>query len=465
MSYSTRILMIALFCLSLISCGVDPHYKPENPVNIPDAWRATHTHVKYAKVTPACIAWWHQFNDPVLNHLIYTGLEHNNDLHVAMANVEAAQGELKRIKLNWIPSLSAALGYSSFPYLGYPGVLATIIPTYTLNIFTQIKEQQRAKYELKITQNMRDTVKLAVIAQVSASYFRLMAETEQLNLLLQVDRDLTAQVNIFQSTYQSGLTSNITHVTKESTLSIIKASEEVIKRNKVVNQNMIQYLLDENPEHFILKRHFRALDPYRAEVSLLPLTVLENRPDMIQAIHELRATNAGIGIAASHFLPTIQLSAARGDIATIPNGSTLGMPVYFNQALIGMPLITFTTLGDVAKARGLHKASYYRYLNTFRKVLREVDTDLSAHDFYQQRFDKAVHAERHRREVYQLNKALYQQGIISYAELLDEKIKWDKIRILVNQHKLDVLLVIVRLYQDLALGYGCLHQGGIHGSA
>ena len=57
-------------------------------------------------------------------------------------------------------------------------------------------------------------------------------------------------------------------------------------------------------------------------------------------------------------------------------------------------------------------------------------------------------------KVYQLNHDLYQQGIISYVQLLEEKIKLDKIKILVNTHKLEQTLTVVNLYQDLAVGYG-----------
>jgi outer membrane protein TolC len=146
---------------------------------------------------------------------------------------------------------------------------------------------------------------------------------------------------------------------------------------------------------------------------------------------------------------------ARGDIATIPNGTTLGQPIYFNQALLQTPLLTLSSFGDWDRAKGLSKASYYRYQNTLRNVLREVNDDLATHEYFSNRLTQAMNAKRHFNDAYQLNQRLYRQGIISYTQLLREKIKLDNIKLSVNQYKLDQLISVVRLYQDLAAGYGC----------
>lgn len=433
---------------------MDPQYSLQRPVNIPKVWNSKDSHYTNKKVRLACMPWWHQYHDPTLNRLIALGLRYNNDINIAMANIEAAQGELKRIELNWIPNIGSLLGYSSFPNLGYPGVIIAAVPTYTINIFRQIKEQQRAHYELKITQAMRDSVKLAVIAQISSSYFSYLAQTEQLHLLEIIDDDLTKAVTIYQSTVHTGLTSDIRVAQTKSELDLIKTEETVVKNNIVISQNSIRYLLNENPCPFRFDRTFSQIDSHHMLIGNLPVNVIENRPDMTDAINELKASHAGIGIAVSNFLPTIQLSAARGDIATVPNGTTLGTPIYFNQALVQQPLLTLASIGELDKFRGINKAAYYRYIKTLRKALRDVNNDLSAHDLYTQRLDKTVAAKQHYQQAYQLSDDLYQRGIISYLDLLEEKIKLDKLSILVNEHKLDQTLTIVNLYQDLALGYG-----------
>jgi outer membrane protein TolC len=452
-----KICLIGVLILSpiLTSCTFDPKYVPKPQATLPLKWHADNQQLDTTHADTVCLPWWRQFNDPVLNDLIAKGLAHNNDIHIAVANIEAAQGELKRVQWNWAPNLDSLLGYTSFPYLGYPGVIAVLLPTYTMNIFKQIKEQKRAKYELKITQNMRDTIKLAVIAQISGSYFSYQAEVERLKLLQTVERDINQTLNIYQAMYKNGLSSDIPVEQAKSKLALIQAEEDVVKQQKVVSQNMIRVLLNENPDNFAFPRQFSQLNSHQMIIGGLPLAVVQNRPDMQQAANELTAANAGIGAAFGNFLPTMQLSAARGDIGTVPYGTKLGLPVYFNQALSQSTIMPLSNFGEWDKTKGLGKAAYYKYLDTLRKVLRDVDNGLSAHAYYTERLDKTEHAKNNLNKAYQLNDALYHEGIISYLGLLDEKIKFDRIKVRVNQRKLDQLMTIVSLYQDLAVGYGC----------
>ena len=176
---------------------------------------------------------------------------------------------------------------------------------------------------------------------------------------------------------------------------------------------------------------------------------------MRQATNELKAANVGVDFAVSNFLPTVQLSAARGDIATIANGTTLGPPIYFNQTLLGSPVLNLALFGQLQKSRGINKAIYYRYLDTLRKVMRDVNNDLSAHDYYTKRLNDTRRAKQQLTRAYRLTQKLQREGIISYSELLNEKIKLDEIKIVFNAHMRDQLITIVNLYQNLAVGYGC----------
>jgi outer membrane protein, multidrug efflux system len=216
---------------------------------------------------------------------------------------------------------------------------------------------------------MKDTVKLAVIAQISGSYFSYQAQTERLRILQTVARDLTEKLTISRQMYQDGLASNILVERAKSKLALIKAEEKVVKQKIVVSQNMLHFLLNENPDGFSFPRRFSQLNSKQIIIGALPLTVVKNRPDMMQAANELTAANAVIGSAVGNFFPTMQLSAARGDIATEPYGTKLGMPVYFNQALSMSRIMPLSNFGVWDKAKGVGKVAYYHYLDTFRKVL------------------------------------------------------------------------------------------------
>lgn len=448
-----NILCIPLFYLPLTSCLYNKEYYPPSTSSAASTWNTSDHLYKNSEENLPYLAWWQTFHDPTLNELMNRGLVQNNQINTAIANVEASEGQLKSVQLNWLPTLSTNVGYSSFPYLGYPGVLFAVIPSYTMNLFSQVKEQKSANYELKATKAERDAIKLTVIGQIANSYFTYSAQTEQLQLFNQLDDDLTRLASIAGATYQGGLVSQIDWEQAKKELNIIKAQKREIQHNINVSQNALRYLLNENPQNIPLSKSFNQLNGDQIVVGTLPLTVLNNRPDMIRATNELRASTEGIGLAFSNLLPSVQLSMARGSIATTPNGYDFGQSIHFNQALLEIPLIEPSVYGQIQNAKGLNKAAYYQYLDTLRKVLRDVNNDMSAHEFYTKRYQDTLNAKNNQQRVYELNVQLYKNGIISHLDLLESKVKLDTLLIQVNQSKLEQFLTIVNLYQDLGGGY------------
>ncbi len=449
---SKLIRTIGLLTLSFILSSCNQH--AQNPVLVvPDQWAAQDSHYMNSNEKLPCFAWWKQFKDPNLDSFIDRGLIYNNDINAAVAHIEAAQGELRRVQLNWIPEVTGNAGYSSFPYLGFPGVLLTVVPTYTLNIFKQIKEQQKAKYELKATKAMYHGVRLAVISQIVSNYFNYLSQIERLTLLHALEQDLSKLITIAQTMYQGGLYARTEIDLAKTELSLIQAKERVVQQNIVISENALHYLLDENPDKIFVSRRFKDLNGQKMIIGALPINIIENRPDMEQAKQELFAANAGIGIAFAPLLPAINLAMARGEIAKVENGGQLGQAIHFNQAIVEVPFLRASTYGQLVKAKGLDKASYYRYSDTLRKVLRDVTNDLSAHELYTKRFNDVLKAVRELTNAYRLNQTLYQRGIISHLSLIKEKVRLDELAIEVNQHKLEQLITVVNLYQDLAAGY------------
>ena len=183
--------LLLLIASSLTGCGYNnPYHKPD--VAVANQWTVADRHMTPTdeKNTPY-LAWWRGFNDPTLNQLIDSGLVSNNSLNMSRGHIEAAEGELKKVHYQWIPDLDAMVGYSRNPATGFPGMVAVLIPTYTMNVFKQIQEQKQAKYKLAQVKAEDDAVKLAVISEISASYFTYQAEVERKRLLQDLANDLT----------------------------------------------------------------------------------------------------------------------------------------------------------------------------------------------------------------------------------------------------------------------------------
>src|SRR5690242_14079510 len=89
--------------LLLSACSGPQYTKP--PVNVPTHWTHQNT-TTHKKVNLAELAWWQQFQNPELNQLIQTGLRQNNQVSLALANLEYAKAQLKQVKLAWLPGIN-----------------------------------------------------------------------------------------------------------------------------------------------------------------------------------------------------------------------------------------------------------------------------------------------------------------------------------------------------------------------
>src|SRR5260370_34010398 len=91
-----------LLALPLSACMVGPDYRrPE--VEVPVAWRLGATEAGEI----SNIAWWDQFQDPVLSNLVRTALANNKDLEIATANVDQAFAQYGIVRSRQFPQVNA----------------------------------------------------------------------------------------------------------------------------------------------------------------------------------------------------------------------------------------------------------------------------------------------------------------------------------------------------------------------
>jgi outer membrane protein TolC len=314
------------------------------------------------------------------------------------------------------------LGYSNNPATGFPGLLAVLAPSYTMNFFRQFKEQKRANYELDIAKAEDDAVKLDVITQISAAYFTYLAEVDRKQLLQILADDISHIADISESIYLGGLSTNINLSEMRAQVHVIHGEQETIEQNIVVTRNALRYLINQNPGDIEIVTPFNQLNNSQLIPGQLPMTVLENRPDMQMAKFRLKASNEGIGIAASALLPTLQLDFIGGPVAgnnkyNFPS-PLMTNAVDFNDQLLQVPILRASALGDIDKAKGLDKISYYHYIETLQNALKETTNALSANYRLTKRYNQTESAQRQLTKAYNLNDRLYKRGIQSNLELL-----------------------------------------------
>jgi outer membrane protein, multidrug efflux system len=449
---------ILIFILILLINGCSwfnhPYTKPN--LNLPNKWSRDNNNLnKNVLTNPDVLAqmlWWQQFKDPELNKIIESALANNNDIKIAISNLDNAQAQLKQINLSWIPTIPLMLGFSQMPILNSPGYFLGLFPSYSINIFSQIKAGEQAKHLLNASKYAVDSTRLTVIGQAANTYFALASQQSQLQLTEKLLKTYQDREIAYRKQLELGLTNAKIVNNAASDIMQIKAQILLIKNNIVVSQNALRYLTNQNPGKLNLAINFNNINANSVTPGVLPLTVLANRPDVKASEEQLKASSSGIGLAYSNLLPSLQIDDFLAQTSSNPNSNTPGN-MNMTEAFASVPLLNAKAYGQIDSSKAMYSKDYYAYEQTVRRALRDVENDMTAHSAYSKRYDNYVDANLMLQQGCNNELSQFQNGLTNYTGVLECQISITQSDILLIQSKLDKLMTIVALYQDLGGGY------------
>ena len=460
----------------LTGCGLlGPDYvKPQ--VNSPQKWSADDKNIHIESTNLAEVAWWKKFNDPQLNQLIESALQNNNNLQMAMGNIMQAQASLKKIQMGWLPTVSmGGVGFtgqsfnpgfqntSSYPLANnisqnnpqnFDGYAAGFMPSYTLNVFELVKQNQIAKLSLEMQKQSANAVALGVIGQVAGSYFSLLGLHKQLQLQqeLLADAKEMRKYNLIQ--YQNGSISDLNIEGIDQYIAGLEGNIPKIQNDITQTENALQVLTNNNPGKIKTNRDFDQVTTTEIVPVNLPSSVLKSRPDIVAAEYQLQIANANIGAVTSMFFPSISLTGMLGQGSMqLSNLFNAGADFWMGQLGAAMPLFNMGLYAEADKARGSYYTAYYNYIQTVRTAFSQVDNGLANHDSLDKVASQQNIALQKAQSLQKIANKQYTQGSVGFSDTLGFKLNVDYAKASLNQIKIQQLNSIVNLYQVLGGGY------------
>lgn len=439
---------LLIICTILTSACRSPDIRPT--INIPLQWPHGPQITINEQVDLPDFLWWKTFHSTELNKLIETALHQNNHLNIAIAKIDYAQSRLQEVKLNWLPGMSILTGYSQFPVLGNPGAMVIAAPAYILNIFQQYKEQKSAQALVQASQYAKEGVRLIIIAQVSSRFFTVIAQLEAIKIYNSLLENYTINLRLAQTKYQSGLIAQDDLDELNSEINQVQSQITRLKNDIVINKNELHFLLNENPGELVLHTSFKKTNINPVIPSQLPVTVLNNRPDIQQAKTLLKAANADVGAVAAQLLPSITLGAYLGNGTSIPGAINL------SEYYLNIPAVNLPVFAQIKAEKVRVKALWIQYVDTIKGALRDVDNDLATYQAQTAQLHDIQAAYQHEKQHCHWVNARYKHGIEDNLNVVHCQIKLAQLHLRLNQSRLEKVLVLARLYQDLGGGY-CEH--------
>lgn len=320
------IYLIGFSCLLLTGCiNLQPAYeRPAAP--IPAQWQSSADQAKQSGATLSAELGWDQFfTDSELKKLIRQALENNRDLKVSSLNIEKARAQYQIQRAALFPKVNGTVsetaqhslmvmptGVTTFTSHQYSANLG--FSAYEMDFFGRVSSlRDQAVFQYLSTEEAKRSAQISLVSEVANAYLTLAADTESLALARETLRAQQATFDLNKRRLALGSINELTLRQVETSVETARAN--VAKYITQVNQdkNALALLIGANPEIDLEQvNNLQAVSKTATIPEGLPSTVLQNRPDVLEAERTLQAYNANIGAARAAFFPTISLTASAG---------------------------------------------------------------------------------------------------------------------------------------------------------
>lgn len=454
----------AAFGLGLAGCTLAPSYKrPETGVDesFPFAAGAEEG------VTAADLGWREVFQDARLQSLVERALENNRDLRVAALNVERFQAEYRIERSALFPAVGAN---ASATYQRLPASLPSSrfapkeqyavnlgVSAWELDFFGRIRSLSEAALERYFaTQEAQRNVHLSLVSQVAIAHFEERALAEQLELAERTLELVEESQRITSRSFEAGIASDLDLRTAESQVEGARFNIALYEQRHAQAVNGLVFLLGTSlpgdlPEPV-------PLSEAAIETSLppgLPSDLLQRRPDILAAEHELRAANASIGAARAAFFPSVTLTGSAGFASTDLGQLFSGDSFTWNfTPRIYLPIFQGGRLRASLDAAEISKSiEIAKYQRTIQVAFREVADALLAREAIEQRLRAQTARVAANEQRYRLAERRYRAGVDSYVTLLTaQQDLYASEQLLIDVHT-DRLANTAALYRALGGGW------------
>ncbi|WP_321903003.1 efflux transporter outer membrane subunit [Paraburkholderia tropica] len=450
--------LAACFAACLAACAVGPDYHRPT-VESPSSYRFA---APGAEVVDPSLDWWTQFNDPVLDDLIAKALAQNKDLRIAAARIEEYYGRYVVTRAGLFPQIGANFGASrsrGVPAPGYPPVVGNQVQlegvaSWELDLFGRLRRlTEAARADYLGTQSAQQATRIALIANVASSYLQLRDYDNQLTIAQETLKSRQGALDLFNERFAGGVVSKLQLSQARSEYKSAQASVYSIEQQIAQQETAISLLLGQNPGPIPRGKSITELTAPAIPAGL-PSSLIERRPDILQAEQALVSANASIGAARAQYFPQISLTGLFGAASTALSGLWTGPARIWSFAgSVTQPIFEGGAIaGSVHQAEAVQQEALLSYEQTIQQAFADVENALVGVARTRDQLDATTRQVEALTQYASLSRDLYEGGYTSYLEVLDAERSLFSAQLQQSSLQDQQLAQIVSLYK--ALGYG-----------
>ena len=432
--------VMAISVAALLSACVSmaPHYeRPEGAV--PEAWP---TGAAYAPVaigtssTAATIPWKDFFKEEKLQKVIDQALLNSRDLRRTLANIESSRAQYRIQRADLVPHFTADVGGTRAKSVAATGNAGTTMKTesysasaglsaFEIDLFGKQRSLSNAAFELYLsTEEASRATRISLIAETASAYLAYAADNTQLSISRRTLESAQRSMDLTQKRLQAGVASRVDVRQAETVYQTARADVASLTAIIAQDRNALELLAGSHIDDSLLPTELPLDSAWLAEVPAgMSSDVLLNRPDILEAEHNLKSANANIGAARAAFFPSLSLTAS-GGLASSSLSSLFSGGANIWSVSSGLTLPLFSGGANVANL-AYTKAQKALYVSEYelavQTAFREVADALAVRGTIQESLDAQSALVDAASESYRLAEARYSRGVDTFLNSLDSQ--------------------------------------------
>ena len=417
--------------------------------------------------------WWTLFHSTELNALIEQALAHNPDLKAAQAALLVAHENTLAQHGAYLPQVSAGASVTrekdpsatlapvpANNSFAYSLITPSVSVAYTPDVFGLNKrtveslaaQEQATRYQM-IATDITLSANVALAAITEASLEDQIATT---NDLIGINRQI---LSLLQYQKSKGYIGGADLAAQQTQLAQLEASLPPLVKQRDQQKNLIAVLTGSYPATAGSANFTLASLTLPSDLPLsLPSTLVEQRPDVLQAEENMHSASAEIGVARANRLPNITLSANAGTNA-LAIGQIFGPGTGFwniGGALLAPIFNGGTLLHQERAARAHYTQTAEQYRSTVLTAFQNVADTLAAIEQDAKTLKASAAATDAAKASLDLARLQYKDGYAAYLAVLNADQAYQQARLAQVQAEADRFTDTAALFQ--ALGGGWWHR-------
>lgn len=432
---------------------------------------------KIDSTSSAAINWKKYYDDPFLNAIIDSALKNNQELNIALREIEIDKNEIQARKGEYLPfvSIGGAAGYEKTPRYTWNGLseedlkanpekgpkhigdfMFGLQASWELDVWGKLRKAKKAAVlKYLSTAEGKNFIVTNIICEIANSYYELLALD---NLLVIIYQNIEIQKNalrIIKLEKDAAKVSQLAVNRFDAQLLNTQNLAFAVQQDIIEAENKINFLAGRFPQRVARSTNAFSeitIDPIHAGI---PSQLLLNRPDIRKAELELAATKLDIEVARANFYPSVRLTSIFNFSAFNPSVIVRPESILYNIAADAVaPLINKNGIKAIYKnANERQVIAAFNYERSILTAYIEVVNQLSSLENFTKSFNtKSKEVDLLTASIDISNKlftsarADYLEVLLTQREALDTKIE-------LIETKLKQLHTKVNIYRSLGGGW------------